>query len=377
VITTQGWMVAAVGGVLVVAGRLLGIFELIVLGIGVVGVVVAGLVFVAQARLRLGVSRALHPHRVHAGSPARVDLRVVNEGDRRTPLVELRDPVGDTQLASIVLGPLLPDAVVDAEYRLDTSRRGITKVGPLSVEVSDPFGLARSSREVVPAVELTVWPAVDDVPPLPHTAGDDPHDGADRPNAGASRGDEFYALRPYVQGDDLRRVHWRTTARRDEPVVRQDRPPWQARSTILLDTRHEAHHPAGFERAVSAAASVAMSCARRGHLVRLVTTDGFDSGHNTGHAHVESLLERLALVRTGAGSLADALTTLSLPGRGGALALLLGGAGPDGGAGAAGAAAVAGYQRVVTVTFDERTPASFPEAWRLALAARRPVGVAW
>ena len=56
-------------------------------------------------------------------------------------------------------------------------------------------------------------------------------------------GDEFYSLRPYVVGDDLRRVHWPSTARRDELIVRQDERHWQGRTTVLLDVRRAVHTP--------------------------------------------------------------------------------------------------------------------------------------
>ncbi len=87
-----------------------------------------------------------------------------------------------------------------AAYGLPTERRGILAVGPLAVEVSDPFGLASVSTAAAPVAELTVWPAIDEVVPIPHTQGDDPHGGADHPNALTTGGDDFYALRPYVGG---------------------------------------------------------------------------------------------------------------------------------------------------------------------------------
>ena len=77
--------------------------------------------------------------------------------------------------------------------------------------------------------------------PLPQTHGRDPHAGAEHPNAVARSGEDFYALRPYVVGDDLRRVHWPSTARHDELMVRQDELPWQGRATVLLDVRRGAH----------------------------------------------------------------------------------------------------------------------------------------
>ncbi|MGD9798345.1 MAG: DUF58 domain-containing protein [Acidimicrobiia bacterium] len=367
-ITPQGWLLGLAGAAMVVVGRLLGILELFVVGVGLVIVVLAALVVVARTRLELQASRILRPPRVHAGSPGRVDLRILNESARRTPVIELRDPVGDDQVAAVLVAPMWPDTAVDAQYAIDTSHRGIVRIGPLSAVVSDPFGLARAASDVVGTVELTVLPALDAVAPLPHTSGDDPHDGTDHPSAVIAKGDEFYALRPYVVGDDLRRVHWKTTARRDELVVRQDHPPWQARSTILLETRHAAHTPESFERAVSAAASVAAACATAGHLVRLVTTGGYDSGTASGHAHLDELLERLAVVRTDAGRVADGLALLHLPGSGGALAVLLGR--PE--RGAQPTRAVRGYQRVVALAFGDPTDdGPFPERWRQALAAGR------
>ncbi|MBV8297311.1 MAG: DUF58 domain-containing protein, partial [Acidimicrobiia bacterium] len=101
-------------------------------------------------------------------------------------------------------------------------------------------------------------------------------------------------LRAYEVGDDLRRVHWPSTARLDELMIRQNEMPWQARVTVLLDVRHRAHTGESLELAVSAAASIVAACWQRGSLVRLVTTDGVDSGYGAAHAHVEAIMERLA-----------------------------------------------------------------------------------
>ena len=75
---------------------------------------------------------------------------------------------------------------------------------------------------------------------MPHSVGrDDPHAGADHPNVLGQGGEDFYTLREYVVGDDLRRVHWASTARRGELMVRQDEVPWQGRATVLLDARRD------------------------------------------------------------------------------------------------------------------------------------------
>jgi uncharacterized protein (DUF58 family) len=121
--------------------------------------------------------------------------------------------------------------------------------------------------------------------------------GADHPTALGIAGEDFYALRAYEMGDDLRRVHWPSTARLDELMIRQNEMPWQGRATVLLDTRARAHQGESLEVSVRAAASIVHACWRRGSLVRLVTTDGADSSFAAGHDHVEAIMERLATVR--------------------------------------------------------------------------------
>jgi uncharacterized protein (DUF58 family) len=200
---------------------------------------------------------------------------------------------------------------------LPTRRRGVVGVGPLDVVVADPYGLVSVRSQGAPMTELTVYPRVDDVVPLPHTTSQDPHAGSDHPNAISRGGEDFYALRPYVKGDDLRRVHWRSTAHHDELMVRQEELPWQSRITVILDVRRNTHTPASLELAVSAAASIVMASWKRRSLVRLVTTDGNDSGHAAGHAHLEAVMEHLAVVeRSSAGSLRRVLDVVSRTGGG-------------------------------------------------------------
>ena len=194
-------------------------------------------------------------------------------------------------------------------------------------------------------------------------------------------------------GDDLRRVHWRSTARWDELLVRQEERPWQGRATVLLDRRRGSHSAASFERAVSAAASVIVACWRRHFLLRLVDTTGYDSGAAAGTAHVEALLERLATVEpVEAGRFSATVANLRRPGNGGACAVLLGepAAGdverlarlrPPFGAlavvafppGRQGRAVDLPASGVPLVEDDE----GFPDAWRRALRrTRRPAGAA-
>src|SRR5438105_1825088 len=185
------------------------------------------------------------------------------------------------------------------------------------------LGLASATTEVAPETELTVYPHVDTIVSLPQSRGHDPLAGADHPTAVASSGEDFYALRAYEVGDDLRRVHWPSTARLDELMIRQNEMPWQARVTVLLDVRRQAHRGESLELAVSAAASIVAACWQRGSLVRLVTTDGVDSGYAARHAHVEAIMETLASVELSRHDhLTGVLGSLTRPGNAGGLVAL-------------------------------------------------------
>ena len=90
-------------------------------------------------------------------------------------------------------------------------------------------------------------------------------------------GDEFVTLREYELGDDLRRVHWRSTARTGELMIRQDEARWRSRAAVVLDVQPGAHDAASFEVAVEAAASVVGAAGR-----------GSDAGSRSSPARVSS-----------------------------------------------------------------------------------------
>ena len=295
-LTKQGWTLIIAGLLLLASGRILGSLELFLTGVTILGLVGVTVAYILFTRLRIAVDRELHPPRVHAGSPSRVDLRVENQGTRRSPVLGLRDAVSGTRGANLLVGPLDPGAVIRAAYRLPTEKRGILEIGPLEVMLSDPFGLTQVSMTASGVSELTVYPHVDEIVPIPQTTGNDPMAGAEHPNALGRTGEDFYALRQYVVGDDLRRVHWPSTARHDDLMVRQDELPWQGRATVLVDVRQTTNTPQSLELVISAAASIVNASSKRQDLIRLITTDGTDSGFAAGHAHIEAVMEHLASI---------------------------------------------------------------------------------
>ena len=318
--TRRGWGLTVGALLLVLAGRMLGLLELYVLAAGGWALMGVALVYLASRGGEVEASRTLHPARIQAGQESRVELAVANTGRRPTAVLELRDPVdGGPRRARLLLAPLAPGQEERATYRIPTSRRGVLVIGPLEARRFDPLALTSSARPVAPETELVVHPAIEEVLPLPQAPGDDRRGGVRRASAVGATGDDFYALRPWVVGDDLRRVHWPSTARRDELMVRQHDVPWQGRATVVLDVRARDHDEDSFEQAVSAAASIAAGSGRTGALVRLITTDGGDTGFGAGASHLDAILERLARVDAveGDGRLPD------LPDVDGAVALVV------------------------------------------------------
>jgi uncharacterized protein (DUF58 family) len=110
-------------------------------------------------------------------------------------------------------------------------------------------------------------------------------------------------VRSYRHGDDLRKVHWHTTARRDELMVRVETWPEHRGVTVLLDHRDAAHQGSGptssLEYAVSLAASGYVHLRQRGQRVRLVTGDGVvraGAGEETDQG-IDATLDALAALR--------------------------------------------------------------------------------
>ncbi len=128
-------------------------------------------------------------------------------------------------------------------------------------------------------------------------------EGDGRARAAVAAGDDDVIPRAYREGDELRRVHWRSTARYGELMVRREEQRWRNRAMLLLDTRRSAHAGSGvassFEFAVSAAASIGVHVARGGMDGQLIT----DTGAVAAPGMFEDvLLDSLAVVKTSRGT---------------------------------------------------------------------------
>ncbi|NHI10175.1 hypothetical protein STPH2_5542 [Streptomyces sp. KO7888] len=310
-LTTRGRSFLAAGVAAAVCAYVLGQSDLLRVGLllGVLPLVCAAVLY--RTRYRVAGSRRLSPGRVPAGSEARVHLRVDNVSRLPTGLLMLQDRV------PYVLGPrprfvldrVEPGGRREVSYRVRSDLRGRYPLGPLQLRLTDPFGLCELTRSFSAHDTLTVIPRVEALPPV-RLSGEAKGYGEGRQRSLALAGDDDVIPRGYRYGDDLRRVHWRSTARYGELMVRREEQPQRARCTVLLDTRVVAFDGTGpdsaFEWAVSGAASVLVHMLERGFSVRLLTgtgdsvpgegADGF-AGASQGTADAAGLmLDTLAVI---------------------------------------------------------------------------------
>jgi hypothetical protein len=169
-------------------------------------------------------------------------------------------PMGQRDV-SLRLPFLTPYAHHRETVPLPSLPRGAHVVGPVTYEKTDPLGLVSRRFETGGSVELLVSPRVTD---LSVFAGGLTHDLDGATSRQLSMSDlAFHALREYVPGDDLRHVHWRSSAKAGELLVRQYHETHRGHVTVLVDDARAAYRRTpDFELAVSVAASIALRAVR-------------------------------------------------------------------------------------------------------------------
>ena len=300
-LTTRGRCLLAAGLALVACSVVLDQRDLMRAAVFLVALPLLAVSIVARTRYRLTCQRHLEPARVEIGRPATVVLRLDNVSRLPSSVLLMEDalpyPLGGR--ARFVLDRVEPRGVREVSYPVRSEVRGRFRVGPLSVRLTDPFGLCELTRSFANTDDLIVTPVISPLPAV-RLGGDWAGGGDAAARSVASSGSHDAAIRDYRQGDDLRKVHWRSTARVGELMVRREEEPFQSRATLLLDGRERGHRGDGpgssFEWAVSAVASIGVGLARAGFALSLQRESGQALGP-PGSALTEStLLDALATV---------------------------------------------------------------------------------
>jgi uncharacterized protein (DUF58 family) len=313
-LTTRGRSFVAAGLTAIACAFILGERDLLRAGVLILALPLLSATVVSRTRYRLTCSRRSTPSRFPAGHEAQVNLLLQNVSRLPTGILLVEDQVPYTlgDRARFVVDRIEPGGAREMIYRIHADVRGRYRVGPLTVRLADPFGLVELARSFTTADRITVTPPI---VPLPHgrLTGSWTGGGESRVRTVSTAGEDDVAPREYRHGDDLRRVHWRSTARRGELMVRREEQQWQSRGTLFLDTRRLAHWGDGpgatFEQAVSATASIGVQLGREGLGLRYITDEGEVLGHSA--TFESALLDSLSVVRTSTGrSLRSGLSAL-------------------------------------------------------------------
>ena len=152
-------------------------------------------------------------------------------------------------------------------YVLTSVPRGRYRIETAAV-VEDAFGLERSERPLAEAGALIVYPRLTELERLFSETGEHARDGRrlllQRPS-----GFDLHSVRDYVEGDSLRKVHWRSTARRGQLMVKELEDSPRDDVAVVLDAWRGCPRPV-FDVAVRAAGSILQTYARRSRRVAFV-----------------------------------------------------------------------------------------------------------
>lgn len=179
----------------------------------------------------------------------------------------------------------------ETSYRRTLPTRGIHRLAGLRLSTRFPFGLLRRSLDVEAPAELLVYPALVPVPEVELRAA--VAELGERQSPSRARSGDFHGLRELRAGDDPRDIHWRTSARRGRPFMREFEEETGRSVLIVLPTAVDEHATEAFELAVSYAASVALLLLRRDFRVGLVAGGTFIAPDA---ATASAILRCLALV---------------------------------------------------------------------------------
>lgn len=240
-INTSGWVFVILGAALIIAAYRFGFPGLLPVGIVFIGLVVFSLLAALLTSSQLSA-------KLVADAPALDGTAITKVGDELvvtvrtanrlpTPLLPFaltlhaKPGFGPDQDAQV--GALPSRGYADVQAVFVPTHRGMTGIEKLSAAVAGPFGLASSMRTVRGSLDVAAAPAEVPVGYPQSLSAHLSRISSDRVSRG--RGTRDYFTREYAPGDDLRHIHWKTTARLGELAVRQEAEEEHATAIVVLD----------------------------------------------------------------------------------------------------------------------------------------------
>jgi uncharacterized protein (DUF58 family) len=271
-LTPAGFILVAVAVAAWTLGYIVGGRPLYVLAYGAVVVLVGSWIF-GRRPLPLEGQRSDARPRLREGEQLEMEVSLTATRRLATFILEERVPATLGQNARLPVASLEPGETAAQAYTLDCWRRGVYTLGPLSARWGDPFGLTEREHVLAEPFELLVHPAVEPVTDRPLTRlWEDP---PVRPPVSKPwpSGMEFYGMRKYEPGDDIRKVVWRVFGRTGQLMVRESEQGITDKMVIVLDQDRRRHsegaYSESFEAAIKVAASLGIHHLREGYSVTL------------------------------------------------------------------------------------------------------------
>jgi len=260
-ITPVGWFVIALALAGLVTGAAFGWIEGWFVAVFGALILLVGLPFLLGSRAyrtRLLMSRP----NVVAGGSVELSVEIENTAGRPQLPAVAELPVGDA-LRELTVPLLGPHHATTLHVEVPTARRGVIRVGPLTVARRDPLGLLRREVTWRDRHLLHVHPATALLPPNSAGLVRDLEGQASRRLTDSDL--SFHAVREYAPGDAVRHIHWKSTAKTGAIMVRQYEESQTARVAVLFDARREEYASDDeFELGVSVAASLSVQAVREG-----------------------------------------------------------------------------------------------------------------
>ncbi len=278
-LTIRGLGLVTAAVILLIAAGASGLRPLAWPGGLLVGLVAAAAVLTWRSARKPVLRRSLVPDRVPAGATVRATLELGRDSVNLGAWGFVEETVPD----GLGAGPMLPVPSGRGRlssrhsYQLATVVRGRYRIGPSRWTTIDPLGLTTLRRRLGGLSLLTVTPAIHRLDQAAPAAGTGLVGEAAQQHS-IVLGPDDVLIRDYRPRDELRRIHWPSTARTGKLMVRREEHAWEPSATILLDNRRAGHTGQGsrssFEWAVSAAASIGMHLLDAGYDVGLVDASG-------------------------------------------------------------------------------------------------------
>jgi uncharacterized protein (DUF58 family) len=246
------------------------------------------------------------PEHPQAGSGFQREIVITNTEKKPSLWLNVKDNTDVQEHLGTVLNiPGKSSELWKEDFSL--KKRGLYHLGPLTLISSDPLGIFSSQYNLGEAQEIIVLPRTVDLPhlkfnPLPDFGSGSQYQSVSRISPSAS------SVREFASGDSLHHIHWPSTARSGNMMVKVFDAEHSLNSTrmawVILDMNRESHYGlednASEELAVSIAASIFRKCIQSGMQVGLLASGGSRSPLmlGSGEEQVWQALETLALVKT-------------------------------------------------------------------------------